>query len=1063
MSDTTRLTEADGLREENARLRAELDALRPARELIENLAEDFPGGIYQCRLEPDGRFWMPYVSDRLCELLGVTREEVTRDAFAAFARVFPEGFEHYREAVLASARDLSPWQYGGAVTDSGGTRWLESRSRPRRQPDGAVVWDGIALDTTHEKLLEKEVRDREQVLRETNALGHIGGWTYDVATGVGHFEDTARKIFDLPPGFQITAANAFEFYPDPYRTIAEKSFSLLLETGEGYDVELQAVTCKGRRIWIRCIGRAEMADGRPVRIYGAHQDITDRKVYELELARRDAQLQRLIDHADTAMILLDPKGRMVHCNREAGRILDVEPRFLMQQPRWQCPGNFVNVAGEPIPEQDCVIYRAVYLGEETRGALAGVINHDGSVTRWVLISTSIDRDQGGAPQLIVVTLTDITALRETQEALRLMNERLRLHIDNAPLAIIEWDGDWRCIRWSKGAENIFGWTAEEMIGLDVFEMGIVHEDDLLGVRLITEQLMGAEVLSNQNHNRNYTKDGRVLEVFWYNSTLIGESGRAASILSFALNITKRVEAERALEASQGMLETILNTIPSRVFWKDATGRFLGGNTCFLEDIEMRSAEDLVGKRDADFLPVEVARRHEEEDRRVLDSAGPLPPVEEKITFAGGNQLHIRKIKIPMRDDGGRIFGILGVYEDIREQKAIEAREKALEEHMQQAAKLESLEILAGGIAHDFNNLLVGILGAAGLVLAELPSGASVRPTVELIETSARKASELTHQLLAYSGRGKIMVDFLDLSEFIADNRPLVEASVSRRVRLAFQLAKDLPAIRADGAQLSQILINLVINASEAMEDSDAFLDISTWLTDNPASETNLILGDIEGGRAYVCMSVRDSGPGISPEVLKKIFDPYFTTKKHGHGLGLAAVLGIVRSHDGFIRVDPAESRGTIMTVGFPATAEKARRRPTPPAPTLKISMRGTALVIDDEPPVRHVVQRLLERLGFDVITAEDGRRGLDTFVLHHKKVSLVMLDLTMPELSGREVLEGIRELSPTMPVLLMSGYSEEETIHDISGRGAIAFLQKPFSPSDVSAKIRDILSASRMR
>jgi signal transduction histidine kinase/ActR/RegA family two-component response regulator len=389
-----------------------------------------------------------------------------------------------------------------------------------------------------------------------------------------------------------------------------------------------------------------------------------------------------------------------------------------------------------------------------------------------------------------------------------------------------------------------------------------------------------------------------------------------------------------------------------------------------------------------------------------------------------------------------------------------AERRLLEAQMQRTQKLESLGVLSGGIAHDFNNLLTGILGNADVVFRALPEGSRERNLLAQVKTAAQAAADLTGQLLAYSGRGTFRMESLDLSALVEEMGRLLESSISKKVRLLYELGRDLPPVDADPTQIGQVVMNLITNASEAIG--------------NAPGEVTLRTGSMQVGRAklaqsythddlppgeYVFIEVADSGCGMNEETLQKIFDPFFTTKFTGRGLGLAALLGIVRRHRGTIFVSSQPESGTSFRVLLPASESEQKAADDREEAADAWSASGHVLVIDDEAGIRRLARLLLEEVGFDVDLAADGDEALECIREGSGIPDLILLDLTMPRRSGIEVLEEIRRVNTAVPVVLMSGFTESEVASVLESDPRTSFLQKPFTGESLQKVIRTALAA----
>ncbi len=377
----------------------------------------------------------------------------------------------------------------------------------------------------------------------------------------------------------------------------------------------------------------------------------------------------------------------------------------------------------------------------------------------------------------------------------------------------------------------------------------------------------------------------------------------------------------------------------------------------------------------------------------------------------------------------------------REAEASEARSR----HVQ---KLESIGVLAGGIAHDFNNLLHVVLGNADLARMHTPADSAAREHLDEVIRATQRAADLTKQLLAYSGRGAIETRHLDLSHEVREMATLLRTAISKQALLTWDLATDMPPITADATQIRQVVMNLITNASDALGEAPGTISLRTGLVEDGDGD------DLEGA---VFLEVVDTGCGMDSDTLQRIFDPFFSTKFTGRGLGLAAVMGIVESHGGHIRIQTAPDEGTSFRILFPAvegTADVATRRIS----GANWRGHGSVLVVEHEEGVRDVVARMLERLGFHILAAEDGVSALQRLEEHNGPVSAVLLDLSMPRMGGTEALLNIRERRPDVPVILMSGYTEQDVAARMvdQANGVVAFLQKPFLPEDLTSALRQV-------
>jgi len=535
-------------------------------------------------------------------------------------------------------------------------------------------------------------------------------------------------------------------------------------------------------------------------------------------------------------------------------------------------------------------------------------------------------------------------------------------------------------------------------------------------------------------------------------------------LTIVRDITDQRKAEQAFRAREDNLRRILENLPLGVWLADRRGTITYGNAevnkiwCGARLVgvdgyaQYKAWWPATGKR---VEPREwAAARAAEEGRSIINE-------EMDIETFDGTRKTILNSAIPIRGERGEIEGMIVINQDITARKQEEALRNQLEAQMLQAQKLESLGVLAGGIAHDFNNLLVGILGNAELALLDVPHGSSARAHIEGITKSSIRASELTNQMLAYSGKGRFVIDLIDLNTIIREITHLLQVSISKRAVIKYNFTESLPAIEGDPTQIRQVVMNLIINASDAIGDRSGIISVSTGVVEaDRAYFTDAYLNEnlTEGYYAYI--EVADTGCGMDEDTLKKIFDPFFTTKFTGRGLGLAAALGIARGHRGTIKVRSTPNKGSTFTVFFPCAAEALGRAPEEDVPqAVRVQGHGTVLVVDDEESVRNIAKIMLERHGFTVMTALDGRDGVRVFRENADRIDAVILDMTMPHMGGEEAFSQIQKIRPGTQVLLASGYTEQDATHRFTGRGLAGFVHKPFQMAEFVQKVAAITAS----
>jgi PAS domain S-box-containing protein len=643
--------------------------------------------------------------------------------------------------------------------------------------------------------------------------------------------------------------------------------------------------------------------------------------------------------------------------------------------------------------------------------------------------------------------------REEAAGLREREARYRVLADASPNLM--WSGT------SDGAIDFFNQQALLYTGLDESAAGglgwlaVVHPEDLERTRDTWQQATAGRRKCSVEH-RVRRADGQYR---WHWAVVVPTEDGPARVrwIGTATDIhdrkvaelelaSWRVHYERAQEVGQlGSWESDLGA-NGELVWSSELFRIFGVDPHQF-DRRLESFYALVHPEDLGRLKraasdAVTGRSRYSIDHRIVRPGGEMRWVHEEAdltTAADGTER------------------LVGVCRDITERVREKEERRLLEQSLLQAQKLESLGMLAGGIAHDFNNLLVGILGNASLALLDLPADSPARPAIQRIETTSTRAADLIRQMLAYSGKGSMAPERVDVSALVSEMGDLLATAVSKKAQLAVRVSSEPLPVDADPTQLRQVVMNLITNASDAIGDRPGTIVIETGMAEIDARQASTALAGFEAGPgAYVRIDVSDTGAGMDATTQARMFDPFFSTKFTGRGLGLAAVQGIVRSHRGAIQVRSAVGVGTTCTVLLPRASAPAPAPAAQPRGRLPLTalFSGTALVVDDEDTVRHAVGLMLQRFGFDVLSATSGREGLELIERHRADLAAVVLDLTMPDMSGADVLRDMRSRGVAVPVLLVSGYDPSDVAASVGGAGNVGFLQKPFRPAQLADALR---------
>lgn len=678
--------------------------------------------------------------------------------------------------------------------------------------------------------------------------------------------------------------------------------------------------------------------------------------------------------------------------------------------------------------------------------------------RWVLIDATLNRDPQTGDPVVDALARNITDRKLAEQALASERDRLRVTLHAIGDAVIATDAEGRIALMNPVAERMTGWNHAEALGLPLDEVvRLVSENTRSPVQAPVRQVLSTgRGTALSNHVAMIARDGRERSIADSAEPIRDMKGGIIGTVLVFRDVTEERRIRDALLESETTYRLLFANLTEafalhEMIFDDAGRpcdyRFLEVNNAF-ESMTGLHAEAIVGKRAREVFPTLEPVWVETYGKVVLTGE---PTTFDQFAAELNRHYHVTAF----RPREGQ-FAVL--FLDVTVQYQAEEHRRRLESQAQHAQKLESLGVLSGGIAHDFNNLLVGVLGNADLALAELSETSPTRQYLQAIESAAQRASALCRQMLAYAGHGSIEKCPVDLNQVISETRKLLKISLSKKVDLRVLLADNLPTIQADPSQIGQVLMNLVINASEATGDQNGTVTIITCLREcDTECLSNLEFDHPLPAGSYVVLDVTDTGCGMDEQTRRRIFDPFFTTKFAGRGLGLSAVLGIVRSCQGGIRVISEGGSGTTFQIFFPVSQGKPAVRAAEPAGDKPWRGQGTVLVVDDEESVCSVTRGMLERMGFQVLCAANGRDAIEIY-RQHPEIVFVLLDFMMPQMNGEETYRELQRLSRDVRVIISSGYNENEIADRVADRGVSDFIQKPYRMSLLREKVQRLLS-----
>jgi PAS domain S-box-containing protein len=661
---------------------------------------------------------------------------------------------------------------------------------------------------------------------------------------------------------------------------------------------------------------------------------------------------------------------------------------------------------------------------------------------WLRTSKIPLRDAEGRTIGILGTYEDITPRKRAEAALRREQALFKDLISSIPDNIYFKDRKSRFVCINNAMAKGFGMRSpDEATGKTDFD--VFSEEHARQAYENDQRIMSSGESLIGHLEKETWPDGHITWVSTTKVPLRDADGNITGLVGVSRDITKRKQTEERVREQAALLDNANDAIYVRrldrtiTYWNRGAAQLYGW-----------SATEAVDRKETDLFLLAGAELAEA-DRALLAQSSWAGEMHHAVK--NGEIVTVFCRWSLVRDDQGIPQLVFAIHSDVSEKKRLEAQ-------FFRAQKLEGLGVLAGGIAHDFNNLLTAILGHANLALMDLAPDAPARDSLREIEKASIRAAELCRQMLAYAGKGQFVVESINLSRLIEELAHLLNISISKKVLLRCQLAEELPAIEADPVQMRQVAMNLVINAAEAIGDTAGVIAISTGVMecDEEYLRGGLVIEPPAPGR-YVYLEVTDTGCGMDAKTRAKIFEPFFTTKFAGRGLGLAAVLGIVRGHRGMLKVESELGRGSTFRVLFPASAKTATTAASSGSPW-RWRGDGTVLLVDDEEAVRNVAGQMLERCGFTVLCARDGREAVELFAARASEIVCVLLDLAMPGMDGEETFRELRRIQPSVRVILASGYGNQEIANRFRGAGLAGMIEKPYQMKALGTKLREALA-----
>ncbi len=761
-------------------------------------------------------------------------------------------------------------------------------------------------------------------------------------------------------------------------------------------------------------------------VMGVARNISERKQAEEEIRLAESQHKSILKTAMDGFWLLDGQGHIIEANDAYSKMSG----YSIQELTSMKIRDFEVI--ESASETAARIQKVIELGEARFETIHR--RKDGSIFP-VEISVQYKPENGGYQ---VAFLRDLSARKQMEEAYARSERFLNTVIDTEPECIKMLDENGNLLMMNR--------AGLEMIQADSFEQvkGNCMCHLVTGPYKADFMALTKRVFQGMSETLEFETVGLKGRHIWLETHAVpfrNDIGEITALLGITRDITERKRIENELQKSNSFNKSIIESSTDCIKVLDLQGRLqymsLGG-------------QQILGITNMDeFLNISFEDFWKGSDHEAAQEAITKAQQGQRGRFEGycpvldGTPKWWEVIITPIKGPDGNPKKLLAVSRDITDRKNSEEEREDMQKQLLHAQKLESMGVLAGGIAHDFNNILTAIIGNADLALMKINKESPGVENLHRIEQAAARAAELAKQMLAYSGKGKFVIENISLNILLKDMLHMLEVSISKKAVLRLNLHENLPAVEADATQIRQIIMNLAINSSEAIGEKNGLISVTTGCIDCDISYLKDVwLDENLAGGLYVYLEIADTGCGMDKETLSKIFDPFFTTKFTGRGLGMAAVLGIVRGHKGAIKVYSEPDKGSSFKILLPAS-----KRPLEifngesHHDTWKGS--GTVLLVDDEETVRDVGKEMLQELGFTTITANDGREAIEVFKAN-PDIAFVILDLTMPRMDGEQCFRELHKIKPDVKVIISSGFNEQEVTQKFVGKGLAGFIQKPY-------------------
>jgi len=882
----------------------------------------------------------------------------------------------------------------------------------------------------HRDITERKLA--EQALQESE--GRFRSYLENAPIGVFICDEWGRYLQVNPAASAITGYSREELLdssipdliPDDWQVPAARHFQELQEYGHANSE--MAFTHKDGHQGYWQVEAVRLSD---TRFLGFASDITERKLAEEALRESEKRLNDILNTIDAYIFIKDRNYRYTYANRKVCELFGQELDAIIGKE----DGSFfgpeslaeLRMSDRPVLEQGEPIAREEVLTSAV----------DGKVRTFWAVKIPL-RDENGEIYGLCGNSTDITERKAAQEAVLAASQKLALHFEQTPLGVIEWDTEFRVVRWNPAAERIFGFSAAEALGRHgrfLVPEAFSHAVDDIWTALLEGRG------GSQSHNENLRKDGQIIQCSWYNTTLLDSTGRVVGVTSLVEDITEQRRAETALRENEAQLRIIFEASEAGIILVSPKGEITFANRRMAEMFGL-SIEELISSPYLSHLHPSELEQSDVRMHMLIRGEIDFVSVERRYVRCDGTEFWGHLSGRRLENSDGSLRALVGIVTDITKRRLAEEEQKNLQAQLHQAQKMESLGSLAGGVAHDMNNVLGAILGLASAHIEAQPPGSPTQRAFGTIIKAAERGGNMLKSLLSFTRQNAAEMRELDLNAILKEEVRLLERTTLSKVRLVMDLAQDLRLIHGDAGALTHAFMNLCVNAVDAMSENGTL----TFRSRN-----------LDGG--WIEVQVEDTGIGMPKEVMEKALNPFFTTKEvgKGTGLGLSIVYSTVKAHQGQMELQSEPGQGTCVTMRFPACAKSPASVEVSGAyRTMPICGSLKVLLVDDDELIQSSMEGILSLLGHEATLVTSGEQAL-AVLQSGLRPDVVILDMNMPGLGGAGTLPRLRALRPKLPVLLATGRADQAALDLVAAHPFVTLLAKPFGLKELQASLSPYL------